>query len=156
VSLADRVGEVLRGLQWLVLPDDEVPGGWHLHPGDGPAPWPVVVLAPPGTSYVVVVSVLPGAVPADRREALVPALGPMTLRSPAACVELDLVTGDVRTRAGLDLGPVEVDDEQLSALVAGLVQASLDTMATWRETVLAIAGGTDPDDLELLRAGVAR
>ncbi|WP_139978153.1 hypothetical protein [Nocardioides litoris] len=155
MSLGDRLHAVLASLQWLAVPDSEVDGGFHLRPSDGPAPWPVVAAVPPGTHGVVVLSVLPDPVPADRRDAVVAALGPMNLRTPGGCVEIDLESGEVRARAGLDLGVCEVEDDQLTALVAGLVDASLGTMGAWREVVEAIAGGTDPDDIELLRAGAA-
>ncbi|MCU1690895.1 MAG: hypothetical protein JWN20_2823 [Jatrophihabitantaceae bacterium] len=55
--------------------------------------------------------------------------------------EVDVDEGDVRFRSDLDLGGAEVDDEQLGAMLAPLLEVNLETVEVYSSAIVSVLTG---------------
>lgn len=138
-ELHDRVVALLRSLEWVVDADPDYPGGMHLSPSDGDAPWPLAVVVEDEERRVVVYSVLPEDVPAERRGDVLQVANLANLRLDTATVDLDPDDGEVRVRSALALGEVRLDDDQLTGLLRELLAGNLEAASEWLENVADVA-----------------
>jgi hypothetical protein len=61
--------------------------------------------------------------------------------------EMDVDEGDVRFRSDLDLGGADVDDNQLGAMLAPLLEVNLETVEVYSSAIVAVlTGRTSPLD----------
>jgi hypothetical protein len=141
MSLVARVVAAAAELGWRAELDEEHPGGMLLEPLEGEAPWPFVAQVDEEERQVAFYSLLPDEVPEERRTAVADLLTEATYSLLVGSFEIDLADGDVRVRTSLDLGATELDDTQLTALLAPLVRHNLTAMDGWIEEIQAVVEG---------------
>jgi len=139
--LLDRVVSLLRSLEWVVDADPDYPGGMHLSPSDGDAPWPLAVVVEDDGRRVVVYSVLPEDVPVERRADVLQVANLANLRLDTATVDLDPDDGEVRVRSALAIGEVDLHDDQLAGLLRELLAGNLEAASEWLDNVAAVVEG---------------
>lgn len=130
-DLRTRVARWLVDEEWLV-DAGAAPGQLLLHPGDGPDPWPVVVVVEEDAARVLVYSVLPEDVPEDARPGVAELLTRVNYGLLVGAMEMDLSDGEVRARTSVAFGQAQPDDATFGALMGQAVGGNLCLMdAVW-------------------------
>ena len=152
-ALFSRTLAWARGQEWIATTEDDEDGhsGQALLevPDDHPAreAWPtaiempIVLFVPDDGQRVAVYCLIVEGIEARLR----PAIAELTSRANRGLLggafEVDVDEGDVRFRSDLDLGGAEVEDEQLGAMLAPLLEVNLETVEVYSAAIVAVLTG---------------
>lgn len=161
-----------RAQQWIATTEDDEHGDGAMSgqallevPDDHPAraTWPTAIEMPivlfvpdDGQRIAVYCLIVEGIEPRLR-----PAIAELTSRANRGLLggafELDIDDGDVRFRSDLDLGGATVDDQQLGAMLAPLLEVNLETVEVYSAAIVAVLTGraTPLDAVEAAEAAQA-
>lgn len=102
---------------------------------------PIVLFVPDDGQRVAIYCLIVEGIEARLR----PAIAELTARANRGLLggafELDIDEGDVRFRSDLDLGVADVDEEQLSAMLAPLLEVNLETVEVYSSAIVAVLTG---------------
>jgi hypothetical protein len=93
---------------------------------------------------VVVYSVADQRCPDERRNAMAEYVTRANFGLVLGNLELDLSDGEVRAKTSLGLGRAQLDDQSVTEVVEGLVEANLRVFHRYLPGVIAVVGGEDP------------
>jgi len=108
--------------------------------GSDDGDWELFVQAREEHSQVLAYSVLPDPVEPDRRSAVGQLLHRLNSRLAMGAFEMNLDSGEVRFRTGLDLADVTLTE----ALLEPVIMTNLRTVEDYLPAILAVRAGTDP------------